>query len=887
MTITLFWSAGVAQDQSSSGVVHFLTGPNDGDALDIALGYIRQNRSQLGLTEDDLADWVVTDRSLTRHNQMTSIHLRQRLNGIEVFNGSININVAVDGSIINLGNHFVSNLRRLSNTGTPALSPVEAVESSARHLNLSLATPLRIVRSIGGRAREVLLSGGGISEDQIPVKLVYQPVGRSVRLAWSVVLRLPSHLNWWHLRVDAVSGEVLSKNNWTVNETSGVSAKDRGASRGPAVRGFSALQSSLGASAQYRVFPLPFEHPLDTGASHALVSDPSDPVASPFGWHDTDAVAGAEFTDTRGNNVFAQEDADANNRGGFRPDGGAGLLFDFAWDSALQPADGTNQEAAITNLFYWNNILHDVFYQYGFDEASGNFQENDYGRGGIGGDPVQADAQDGSGFNNANFSTPPDGFDPRMQMFIWLPAADHLVTVHSPASIAGDYVAGGATFGPSLDETGLTSDVVLADDGTGTSSDACEPLINGGAINGNIALIDRGDCNFTVKVKNAQNVGAIAAIVANNQGDDVLTMGGTDPTITIPSVFIGQSDGATIKGALGVGVNATVKKGGATVINRDSDLDNGIIAHEYTHGISNRLTGGPSTVSCLFNDEQMGEGWSDFVALALTAKPSDTGSDARPVGTYVTFQPLDGSGIRLFPYSTDLAVNPQTYADIASVSIPHGVGSVWTAMVWEMYWNLVDEYGFDPDLYNGLGGNNLAIQLVTDGMKLQSCSPSFVDGRNAILLADLTNNLGANRCLIWKAFAKRGLGVSADAGSSSSVSDGTEAFDIPALCANPSMMRSAGIALREVAGGGLVGLVLVLDENDARVPVAQVSATWTFPDGSSLKQRGPTGAAGLGLFRTDSVGPGLYTLTVEGVTKAGFEFDAAGSVLSKTIEIAP
>ena len=64
-------------------------------------------------------------------------------------------------------------------------------------------------------------------------------------------------------------------------------------------------------------------------------------------------------------------------------------------------------------------MMHDIWYRYGFDEASGNFQENNYGNGGFGSDSVNADGQDGSGFNNASFGTPPDGQNPQMTMFLW------------------------------------------------------------------------------------------------------------------------------------------------------------------------------------------------------------------------------------------------------------------------------------------------------------------------------------------------------------------------------------------------------------------------------------------------------------------------------------
>ena len=100
-------------------------------------------------------------------------------------------------------------------------------------------------------------------------------------------------------------------------------------------------------------------------------------------------------------------------------------------------------------------------------------------------------------------------------------------------------------------------------------------------------------------------------------------------------------------------------------------------------------------------------------------------------------------------------------------------------MLWEMTWDLIAQYGFDPDFYNGTGGNNIAMQLVMDGLKLQPCSPGFVTGRDAILMADQLSNGGANQCLIWDAFARRGLGLSATQGSPGNVNDGVEAFDVP------------------------------------------------------------------------------------------------------------
>ena len=113
---------------------------------------------------------------------------------------------------------------------------------------------------------------------------------------------------------------------------------------------------------------------------------------------------------------------------------------------------------------------------------------------------------------------------------------------------------------------------------------------------------------------------------------------------------------------------------------------------------------------------------------------------------------------------------------------PHGVGEVWATMLWDLTYDLIDEYGFNANLITGNAGNNKSLQLVMDGMKLQPCSPGFVDARDAILAADVADYGGANQCLIWKAFARRGLGFSASQGSSGSKTDGIEAFDLPASC---------------------------------------------------------------------------------------------------------
>jgi hypothetical protein len=748
-------------------------------AVDVAYQYVERNQQRLGLDRSDTAEMVVSSQVASEHNGVTHVYLQQRYRGIDVYNGILNVNVLYGKEVLSAGNRFVRGVQTAAGEQSARQTPLQAIRAAAAHLGLSAKQPFAVLDTLGGDSRQTTISDGGVAVRPIDAKLVWYPVAGGLRLAWSLEIEESARPHWWVAFVDATSGAVLGQEDLVVHDSALATASAIGR---PASQAVASPLFPAADGASYNVFPLPLENPNDGGRQ--VVTNPADPAASPFGWHDTNGIDGPEFTVTRGNNVHAYTDIDANNipDPGSDPDGGGTLTFDFPLDLSMNPP--TYRPAAVTNLFYWNNIMHDVTYGYGFNEPGGNFQVNTYGHGGLGNDDVRAEAQDGSGTNNANFGTGVDGTRPRMQMFVWTNPLPNFVTVNSPAGIADDYPASGAVFGPTLGTTGpITGNVSLVNDGVGATSDACEPLVGFPA--GDIALLDRGSCTFVIKVKNAQNAGASSVIIANNVAGNPITMGGTDATIVIPSVMVSLDNGNLFKANLPI--NATLSANPLTSVNRDSDLDAGVIAHEYGHGISNRLTGGPGTASCLGNVEQMGEGWSDWFALTLTADPSDTGPVGRGVGTYLIYQGPDGIGIRNRPYSTDMAVNESTYAwvaDTVNVSQPHGIGFVWNTMLWEMYWNLIDRHGFNSDIYGGsaTGGNNLAFQLVMDGLKLQPCQPGFVDGRNAILGADLALTGGTNQCEIWRGFAKRGLGFSADQGSSNSRLDGVEAFDLPAAC---------------------------------------------------------------------------------------------------------
>jgi len=599
----------------------------------------------------------------------------------------------------------------------------------------------------------------------------------------------------WHVLADAESGEILSKDNMTLN----CSFEDHGHSheavsneweKTSAGENQSKLLNALWAptNASYNVFPLPVEAP--TFGARALVNNPWDLVASPEGWHSDGTNS---YTNTRGNNVYAYSDQDNTNNPGYSPDGGSSLTFNFPFADGRYDNPITYRDAAITNLFYMNNKMHDIFYKFGFTEAARNFQTNNFGKGGIQGDAVRAEAFDGSGLNNANFAA---GYEavisgttylsvPRMQMYLWdrtQPANDPILRYqyNAPAAIVNrpKVATGGASFGPLL----LGGQTVTGDLKIATPDDACTALA-AGSMTGKIGIAKRGTCSFATKVKNMQLAGALGGIIYDPNNVDPISMGGDNAVtgITIPSIMMGKTEGEYIVNQINTGETVN------TTLNFDyngfkhSSLDNGIVAHEYGHGISNRLTG--QGYSCLQSAEQMGEGWSDYFALMLTTRPGDTSALARGIGTYTSSQPITGGGIRPAKYSPDFSVNNYTYGKTNTVSGPHAIGFIWATMLWDLTWKYIEKYGYNSDVMaSSISGNAKVLQIVMDGLKLQACNPSFIDGRNAILQADAVGNAGLDKCMIWNTFAKRGLGVNASAGSSSAANDQVEDFTVPQEC---------------------------------------------------------------------------------------------------------
>jgi len=123
--------------------------------------------------------------------------------------------------------------------------------------------------------------------------------------------------------------------------------------------------------------------------------------------------------------------------------------------------------------------------------------------------------------------------------------------ISAPTAVAKTYQINTAAFGPHLTVAGINGTIAAS-----LPADGCNAITNASAITGHIALIDRGTCTFTVKVKNAQIAGATAVIIADNVVSSIPPLGGADSTITIPTIGVSQADGAAIRAALTSTVSA-------------------------------------------------------------------------------------------------------------------------------------------------------------------------------------------------------------------------------------------------------------------------------------------------------------------------------------------
>jgi len=788
------------------------------EPIDKIKNYVNENKVKFGLTSQDISDLVIVNDFSSETTGINNYHVKQRISGIEVFNSDSNFWIK-NNEVINGGEEFISNLIQKTNTSTPSLSVTDALMGVLSQIGENQLNSVQILESGSNKYK---LSNGALVDVPIRAQLVYfQTESNTFKLSWDYEFYSQNGNHLWNIKVDAITGKLLEKKDMTLS--CNFDSKHQEHSHN--VASINLIQKLYKDNASnilltpgttnYNVIPWNYESP-NHSARQVVTNPESTAVASPNGWHNANTTIGGTgvvnlFNYTRGNNVMAYSDftnaepstiAAVANTAAATSGTYPNLTFNYPY-GGTQTSPKTYIKAATTNLFYMNNIMHDLWYQYGFNEANKNFQAANLGRAATGGnDPVNAEAQDASTgndnpntaqgevlgqpkFNNANFSTPADGTRPKMQMYIWN-AGKKLsnLTVTSGTLNGTSYQVIENSFNEGhvhlpADPSVLTGQLQLVNDGSPDTSDACADTTTGatlpaGSMAGKIAVIRRGSCPFNIKTKAVQDAGAIAAIIVNNAAGTI-SMSGDNAAITIPSISMTQADGEALIASLSNGTVTVNLSSPDTYGFADGDFDNGIIAHEYGHGISTRLSG-----NCLGGQEQQGEGWSDWFWLMMQIKPGDTRNDARGIGTFANNQPTNGQGIREYRYSTDMAVNPHTYASTNTAVVPHGIGSIWAAILWDLTWNYIDLYGYDSNIYTGTGGNNKVMRLVLDAIKLDGCNPTFITARDAIIAADQATTGGQNFCLIWKTFARRGVGVNASSGSTGSITDQIEDFTEPA-----------------------------------------------------------------------------------------------------------
>lgn len=783
-------------------------------------GYINDNQSKLNISPSELSNWTIESETSSETTGITNYLVLQTYNGIKVDNNFMYFWLK-NGEIINQPEGFINNISQKINLVAPTLSVLDGFSSALSKVNEPISSST-VIKSENNKFK---LSNGVLTEDLVSAELVYFPnQNGDLILTWNYEFYSQNTQHLWKVRINAANGELLEKRDLVTKCAFGpnhkhsncIASKDYNFEK-QLFKETEATTFLTPGTTNYRVIPFNYESPnhsprqLITNPEATTALPPLAVAASPNGWHNTNNTIGGgsgatQFAITRGNNAFAKDDFDSNNSGGTSPSGGTypNLTFDFPYPGNNVAAN-TYISAAVTNLFYMNNIMHDLWYQYGFNEVNRNFQAVNYGRGGVGNDAVNAEAQDGASLttpnlNNANFSTPGDGSAPRMQMYLWNSNPPKMLV--NTGSLAGtNYTLSDNAFNPGhvslpVAPAALTNDLVLYQDANPDITDACEVPTNAAALNGKIAVIRRGTCTFVIKVKNAQDAGAVGAIIINNVAGGI-NMGGADASITIPAVSMSLEDGEALIASMGAGtVNASISIQDGSYVNADGDFDNGIIAHEYGHGVSTRLVGGGAGLN---SSEQPGEGWSDWLALMMQIKTGDTRNDARGIGTFAVNESTSGGGIRQYKYSTNMTVNPHTFAStnsmwytdsggIDQVNV-HAVGSVWCVILWDLAWNYIDKYGYSSNIYNGTGGNNKVMRLVIDAMKLTPANPSLIQCRNAIIQADQNTTSGENYCLIWETFARRGMGINASSGTNGGVTgiqDQVEDFTEPTPGSTPA-----------------------------------------------------------------------------------------------------
>jgi hypothetical protein len=775
-----------------------------------ARSFVESYASLYNLNAADVSAAVLRDVHNTGKGGVI-VKFKQTVGGIEIFREELNVLMTQQLQLVAFSGY-------ISSTATPgvgglafSLDNKTAAGGAFADLTGRPLTGLIPAGSRGGYDYFTAGAGAGLDEP-IRVKKVYfhlagglvpgyyiEVAAKELSTSDVVASDEAPGLDYYSYVISAVDGSILFRKNLTND------AKEPGKIRSNGFNDFTYRvwasnttfvpnDEPTGNAVTPKVNPVPdgVQPPYVAATDVTLTNYPFFSRAATDPWLPPGATV------TNGNNVDAYVDLDGTAAGAndgltgtdFRATVTAPGQFLHTFDPTLAPTSNEQRQGALQQLFFNTNFLHDWYYDSGFDEAAGNAQAQNFGRGGVEGDSLHAEGQDGSGRNNANMSTPADGASPRMQMYVFDALLAKYFEVATPANIAGKRQVGSATLGPQSFDINNT-DIVYA-----APANACTALTNAAQAAGKIVIYERTTtCNFGTAYLNVQAANPAAIIMANlaSTPDTLTNITGASAAFTKPWLTITYNMAQPIKAELALNTTVTGRArrdGGG--IDRDGTIDNQVIFHEWGHYISNRLIANAAGLGQA-QARGMGEGWGDFDSMMLSVRPDDvaTPSNANWNGVYgmATYVTAGDNGfgagneaiywgIRRYPYSTDMTKNPLTYKHIQNgVALPvgppvgfgasgsnnsevHNVGEVWAETLWECYASLLrDTLGATPRLTFQQAQDRMKAYYVAS-LKLTPGEPTILEARDAVLAAAYAND-GVDYIEFWQAFAKRGMGVGA------------------------------------------------------------------------------------------------------------------------------
>ncbi|MCC6338102.1 MAG: M36 family metallopeptidase [Myxococcales bacterium] len=458
--------------------------------------------------------------------------------------------------------------------------------------------------------------------------------------------------------------------------------------------------------------------------------------------------------------------------------------FDYTYDLG-QPLEAsvTQRHASATHAFFVTNWLHDVFYDYGFDEAAGNAQQDNKGRGGVGGDPMLVEVHDYLTVDNASMTTWADGESPRLQLHPFRANRPSRVTVAAPdaGAFPADFIGAPEAV---WNVTGEVAVPVTADGGfTG-----CADWLNRDQLAGRVLYVSVAGCGAFPTLARVMDAGAVGALLP-----DTATRG-VEGQRWPPAHFATAALSAPLLEALDAGQSVTVTLERPPGVGRDVALDTGVVVHEWTHALAERTVGAGDGYA-LWNTAGSGlsEGWSDFVALWALLRASDTqvAGNSTWGGVYVMGAAFASGGVdllgapnqswyfgfRRYPLSTDFLKDPLTYRHVGTnvplpdpLTVPrasglpldnaegHNAGEVWASALWEVQAALLNSGRLTFDEAR----SRMARYLVAS-LKATPPMPTFLEARDALLAVVAASSPSEDFPLVMQAFARRGFGVLAQA----------------------------------------------------------------------------------------------------------------------------